>query len=909
VVCTICSTNSEFSTYLGLIFQHSLEIDLYHSGQISPVLVSPHNNLSAHFFPAFLEAISATLVDSEVSIYFRHILQHSLELDLFLGGEISSYLINIYNNLSAQFLSAYFEANTATLVDSGVSIYFRQILQHSLELDLFLGGNSHLISLYNLPSQLVSAYLEDSPVSFVDSEYNTYIGSNSLHSSEREFFRVSVSLSSQYNNNLSTQLLSALLVASLVYLEETFCKYFVLNFSLVANAFSRTSMIDIEEVNKQWHEGIKDVESNRSNKKASVQFEANGNVGDQSTMAVDTEVNKLPPSKVGLLFPDSPALSTGMTLKGTEAELSITHLSNLADSKIQAKYVFVSGIPIGLMQDDQRTIREGLFESIKDRYKIPLLASSYDKANQQLISNSNHVKKAINKQTFGLIMELENLTIFGRCSDTISDQQPLLREIPFLYHYIDKQDKSIETLFHIVVHAVEAQVEPCLGNTKVLLYGRGVVGLPVATSADPSAGRKRLNESEYVLRMQLQYWIEWFNSTANELSPGLSSNFLCIVWKDRSGAVPLKRLKGNGTFMPSELMFEIRYTMNATISNTRCTELLAKIGLIKSLVTTIGGFTMQLCTDHTRFANPSSVLAAKQPYSILKKLALNQTIPDILMAMENDNPGILTRIGSVGLMEACPHPTDKILSDEEALGNALMVIWKPGRHPVDPIDDIHLGCNTIQLGIGASPDCSYPPDDKWPKWITPNDLPWMLQFKQRAAGELETAKGPHQRPRKTTAGINNQPRHQMPSYVSALNSHTTVPLIPVSSLPSSASIIHPSPLAGAGGGQDAKLLALVQSLQQRLDDVESTAGHTISELGQVKQNQVATETKVDNLKGAMKSLYQQTTAFQIEQRDSAGLAAENMSKLMLKLGVSPAILIPLAPRRQPNLDANSIQEA
>ena len=83
---------------------------------------------------------------------------------------------------------------------------------------------------------------------------------------------------------------------------------------------------------------------------------------------------------------------------------------------------------------------------------------------------------------------------------------------------------------------------------------------------------------------------------------------------------------------------------------------------------------LQLCTDHTRFANPSSVLAAKQPYSILKKLALNQTIPDILMAMDTGNPVIVTRIGSVGLMEACPHPTDKILSDEEALGNALMVI-------------------------------------------------------------------------------------------------------------------------------------------------------------------------------------------------------------------------------------------
>ena len=88
VVCTICSTNSEFSTYLGLIFQHSLEIDLYHSGQISPVLVSPHNNLSAQFFSAYLETIPTTLVDLEDSIFCRHIiLQHSLELDLLLGGE------------------------------------------------------------------------------------------------------------------------------------------------------------------------------------------------------------------------------------------------------------------------------------------------------------------------------------------------------------------------------------------------------------------------------------------------------------------------------------------------------------------------------------------------------------------------------------------------------------------------------------------------------------------------------------------------------------------------------------------------------------------------------------------------------------------------------------------------------
>ena len=50
-------------------------------------------------------------------------------------------------------------------------------------------------------------------------------------------------------------------------------------------------------------------------------------------MAVDTEVNKLPPSKVELLFPDPPAWSTGMTQKGTEAELSITHLSKSEDER------------------------------------------------------------------------------------------------------------------------------------------------------------------------------------------------------------------------------------------------------------------------------------------------------------------------------------------------------------------------------------------------------------------------------------------------------------------------------------------------------------------------------------------------------------------------------------------------
>ena len=132
---------------------------------------------------------------------------------------------------------------------------------------------------------------------------------------------------------------------------------------------------------------------------------------------------------------------------------------------------------------------------------------------------------------------------------------------------------------------------------------------------------------------------------------------------------------------------------------------------------------------------------------------------------------------------------------------------------------------------------------------------------------------------------------------------------PSSISPPLASTIHPSPLAGAGGGQDAKLLALVQSLQQRLDDVESTAAHTIIELGQVKKNLVVTETKVDTLQGGMISLYNQTTAFQVEQRELAGLAAENMSKLMLKLSVSSAAMSLPAPRRQPNLNAISIREA
>ena len=172
--------DSEVSIYFRHILQHSLELDLFLGGEISSYLISIYNNLSAQFLSAYLEANTATLVDSEVSIYFRQILQHSLELDLFPGGEISSYLISIYNNLSAQLISAYLETIPTTLVDLEDSIYCRHIiLQHSLELDLLLGGenSSYLITTYNnLSAQLISAYLQANPVSLVyilDISYST----------------------------------------------------------------------------------------------------------------------------------------------------------------------------------------------------------------------------------------------------------------------------------------------------------------------------------------------------------------------------------------------------------------------------------------------------------------------------------------------------------------------------------------------------------------------------------------------------------------------------------------------------------------------------------------------------------------------------------------------------------------
>jgi hypothetical protein len=51
-------------------------------------------------------------------------------------------------------------------------------------------------------------------------------------------------------------------------------------------------------------------------------------------------------------------------------------------------------------------------------------------------------------------------------------------------------------------------------------------------------------------------------------------------------------------------------------------------------------------------------MAAPQPYSGLKRIAVNKSMSQVLKALEADNPGILIHIGSTTLVEACPHPAD-----------------------------------------------------------------------------------------------------------------------------------------------------------------------------------------------------------------------------------------------------------
>ena len=979
VACTIRSTNSEFSTYLGLIFQHSLEIDLYLSGQISSALVISHNNLSAQLFSAFFEAISATLVDSEVSIYFRHILQHSLELDLFLGGEIRSYLIIIYNNLSAQ---------------------------------------------------LISAYLEASPVSLVNSDFRTYCGSNSQHKSEREFChsgQISVSLSSQYNNNLSAKLISAFLVASSVYLEETeFCKYFVLNFSLraqinfgpishicldpeyskppeklisaflvaisvcsvdnitqfVSTCFKSSSNIDLvfqtsrlftflvancllhseysvqkpiclnaTEMEKNCQESLWsdlkeysrtsttdlqteiDQENARVTKlhKATVQPD-DSQLGNQTTMAVDTNVGMLPPSAVGLQFPTAAVSSDGSAMSmsvetvplssgagSTHTDISIS-LTNIAKQSFTSNFVFISGMPYGLVSD--RVMRDALFESIRLDYKIPL-ANTYDIIESQLMNESPHVLYATNKQSFGIIMKLTTQCTFSSSSDV--DTEALVRIIPYQYHIINKNNDKKDTLFHIVIHGIESlEGDTTIGNSNILLYGRGAIGLPIATTKDPSAGRQRLGETEAMLRMQLHNWIHWLNSVAEQLTPGLSRKLFCIAWKDRSSPVPYDRLDGSGTVVPSELMFEVRYSMeDNSISNTHRTELLRHLGIGPSpsnstATICVGGFSMQLCTDHTRYMAPSLSMAAPQPYSVLKRIAVNHPISQVLKALEADNPGILTHIGSVTLVEACPHPADSEMQKEEATGNSLIVLWTNGYAASSGDTTVAVGNATIQLGRGAGIDgCKYPPKDKWPKWVPVSDLPWMKLFRQRASGELKMTDVARRRKSAHTSNANNGKTAGIPSctapprgrkvshtgvtgvtstaYTSSLNSVTTVPIFPAARVtfakaaqsPPSITLIQPSPQAGAGGNDKDKMYTTIQAISQRLDAAEAENAQTKyehaqtrKELRQLQQDSANTQMVVSKLQHSVQSVQHQLSGFQIESRSSSRQQLEQTSLLM-----------------------------
>ena len=134
-VCTICLTDSEFSTYFGLIFQCSLSLDLYFSGQFSSVIKSPHNNLSAQLNSNRLEVISASLVLSEVSIYFStyfgHNFPHRLQLEFNSSCQIILGIDRRHINLSRKF---FLVDSSACWIDSDFRTYFGQNLSHILKL-------------------------------------------------------------------------------------------------------------------------------------------------------------------------------------------------------------------------------------------------------------------------------------------------------------------------------------------------------------------------------------------------------------------------------------------------------------------------------------------------------------------------------------------------------------------------------------------------------------------------------------------------------------------------------------------------------------------------------------------------------------------------------------------------------
>ena len=372
-------------------------------------------------------------------------------------------------------------------------------------------------------------------------------------------------------------------------------------------------------------------------------------------------------------------------------------------------------------------------------------------------------------------------------------------------------------------------------------------------------------------------------------------------------------------------MFEVRYSMeDNSISKTQRTELLRPLEIGPSpsngtATVCVGGFSMQLCTDHSRYMAPSLSMAAPQPYSVLKRIAVNNSISQVLKALEADNPGILTHIGSATLVEACPHPADSVMQKEEETGNSLIILWKNGYTTSAGDTTVAAGNATIQLGRGAGIDgCKYPPKDKWPKWVSVSDLPWMKLFRQRASGELKMTDVARRRKSAHTNNAYNGKTAIIPSstapprgrkvshtgvigvtsttYTSSLNSVTTVPIFPAARVtfakaaaqsPPSITLIQPSPQAGAGGSDTDKMYTTIQAISQRLDAAEAENAQTKyehaqtrKELRQLQQDLTNTQMVVNNLQHSVESVQHQLSGFQIESRSSSRQQLEQTSLLM-----------------------------
>ena len=906
---SVCFIDSDSSRYLGQNLSHRLELGFDPSRQIILERDRQHRSLPGNLISASLAASSVWSIYSEFRTYIGQNLQFRLQPKIHLNSQTSLYFNWDHSNRFA-------ELNIQlSVIKSSPSNYFNHNLLIRLQLELFLRIHTDLYLYCDHSKRLVDLY----------PEYSVVISSR--------FRGIRKIFGRNFNLQLSLQLET---YPSSLYLEWDTSNRFVELFSYYFNATAMEKNCkeglwsDLKEHSRISSTDLQaeiDQENARVTKlrKATVQPD-DSQIGNQSTMAVDTNVGMLPPSGVGLQFPPAAVSSggTAMSIAAETAPLSSgtgsTHtdlsnsLTNIAKQAFNSNYVFISGMPYGLVSD--RAMRDSLFESIRLDYKVPI-ANTYDIIESQLMNESPHVLYATNKQSFGMIMKLTMQCTFSSSPDV--DTEALVRIVPYQYHIINKNNDKKDTLFHIVIHGIESlEGDTTIGNSNILMYGRGVIGLPIATSRDPSAGRQRLGETEAMLRMQLHNWIHWLNSVAEQLSPGLARKFFCIAWKDRSSPVPYDRLDGSGTVVPSELMFEVRYSMeDNSISNTQRTELLRLLGIGPSLsngtaTACVGGFSMQLCTDHTRYMAPSLSMAAPQPYSVLKRIAVNNSMSQVLKALEADNPGILTHIGSATLVEACPHPANSEMQKEEVTGNSLIVLWTNGYTTSAGDTTVAAGNATIQLGRGAGIDgCKYPPKDKWPKWVSVSDLPWMKLFRQRASGELKMTDAARRRKSAHTNNAYNGKTASIPSstapprgrkvshtgvtgvtsttYTSSLNSVTTVPIFPAARVtfakaaaqsPPSITLIQPSPQAGAGGSDTDKMYTTIQAISQRLDAAEAENAQTKYEHAQTRKELRQLQQDSTNTQMVVNNLQHQLSVFQLESRSSSRQQLEQTNLLM-----------------------------